>query len=82
MPDRVQSTHAVRGFVKRASLGSELAHALEDDRLRIGQVVDDEERMTGLRERDAGMRADVAQAAGDENHVTSRASGSVKELSG
>src|ERR687895_91135 len=45
----------------------EAAQALEDDAFEIEEVVDDEEGVPRLGEGDAGMRADVAQAAGDED---------------
>src|SRR3981189_2027738 len=51
-----------------APRGREAADALEHAPLGIRQVVDDRQLVAGLGEHDAGVRADVPQPAGDEDH--------------
>ena len=48
-------------------LPGELAQSLEDRRLRVREVGDDAHAMPRCCERDAGVRADIAESAGDEN---------------
>jgi|1185.fasta_scaffold74704_2 hypothetical protein len=47
--------------------GRKLADAVEDARLCIAEVVDDADLVARLRQQNAGMRSDVAQAPRDEN---------------
>ena len=47
-------------------LPGELAQSLEDRRLRVREVIDDAHAMPRCYERDAGVRADIAESAGDE----------------
>ena len=45
----------------------QLANALQHRRLGVAEVVDDHRPIARLGERDASVRADVAEAAGDQN---------------
>ena len=48
--------------------GGEFADALEHRGLGVAEVVHDHQPIARRRERDAGVRSDVAESARDENH--------------
>ena len=55
------------GAMELDRAAGELAQALEDDRLRVRQVVEHDQLVAGLGQQHAGVRADVTEATGDQD---------------